>query len=105
MICKYNRYYLDYSVSSERMFSDFKRSFKSLRYWRIVEWRFRLKKAIKRSSFTMSFRHVGFFTDIVYDDEWRIENIANYYGYDMIDETLLSKKSIYKFVLKKSKNP
>lgn len=100
-----NRYYLNYSASLERAFSDFKRSIKSLCYWRKVEWRFRLKKMMGKTNFTMSFKHASLFSDIIRDDEWRIESIANYYGYDMVDETLLPNKSIYKFALKKSKNP
>ena len=101
---KHNRYYLNYSAFFSRTISDCKRSIRYARYWRKVEWRFRLKRAFKRSSFSLSFKHAGLFTDIIYDDERLIENIANHYGYDMVGETLLSKKSIYKFTLKKSKN-
>ena len=101
---KRNSYYLNYSASLDRTTSDYKRSIRYARYWRKAEWRFRLKRAFKRSSFSLSFKHAGLFTDIIYDDEWLIENIANHYGYDMVGETLLSKKSIYKFTLKKSKN-
>ena len=101
---KNNGYYLNCSASLGRTISDCKRSIRYARYWRKVEWRFRLKRAFKRSSFLLSFKHAGLFTDIIYDDEWLIENIANHYGYDIVDETLLSKKSIYKFTLKKSKN-
>ena len=101
---KHNSYYLDYSSSIDRTFSDYELSIRYARYWRKVEWRFRLKRALKRSSFSLSFKHAGLFSDIIYDNEFLIENIANYYGYDMVDETLLSKKSIYKFTLKKSKN-
>lgn len=100
-----NRYYLSYSASLKRAFSDCKRSIKSLCYWRTVEWRFRLKKMMGKTNFTMAFKHAPLFTGVIYDDEWRIENIANHYGYDMVDEALLSTKSIYKFALKKSKNP
>ena len=100
-----NRYYLSYSASLKRAFSNFKRSIKSLCYWRKVEWRFRLKKMMRKTDFAISFKHNHLFTDVVYDDEWRIENIANHYGYDMVDEALLPNKSIYKFALKKSKKP
>lgn len=101
---KHSSYYINGSASLDRTISDCKRSIRYVRYWRKVEWRFRLKRAFKRSSFSLSFKHAGLFTDIIYDDELLIENIANHYGYDMVDETLLSKKSIYKFTLKKSKN-
>lgn len=101
---KHNSYYLDYSSSLDSASSDYERSIRYARYWQKVERRFRLKRAFKISSFSMSFKHAGLFSDIIYDDEFLIENIANHYGYDMVDETLLSNKSIYKFTLKKSKN-
>ena len=100
-----NRYYLSYSASLKRAFSDCKRSIKSLCYWRTVEWRFRLKKMMGKTNFTMAFKHAPLFTGVIYDNEWRIESIADYYGYNMVDEALLSTKSVYKFALKKSKNP
>ena len=103
-VAKNSGYYLNYPASLRRMVSDCNRSIRYARYWRKVEWRFRLKRAFKRSSFLLSFKHAGLFTGFIYDDEWLIENIANHYGYDMVDETLLPKKSIYKFALKKSKN-
>ena len=103
-MAKRNRYYLNYSASLNRVISDCKQSIKFLCYWHKVEWRFRLKKMMDKTNFTMSFKHASLFTGIIYDDEWRIESIANHYGYDIVDETLLSKKSIYKFTLKKSKN-
>lgn len=102
---KSNRYRLNYSASLNRAFSDCKRSIKSLCYWRRVEWRFRLKKMMNKTDFTMSFKHARLFTGIIYDNEWRIESIADYYGYDMVDEALFANKTIYKFALKKSKNP
>lgn len=101
---KHNSYYLNCSASLGRTISDCKRSIRYAYYWRKVEWRFRLERAFERSNFSLSFKHGWSISDIIYDDEWLIENIANHYGYDMIDETLLSKKSIYKFTLKKSKN-
>ena len=101
---KHNSYCLDYSASLDRASSDYEHAIRYERYWRKVERRFRLKRALKRSSFSLSFKHDGLFSDIIYDNEFLIENIANHYGYDMVDETLLSKKSIYKFTLKKSKN-
>ena len=100
---KRNSYYLNYSASLGRTTSDYKRSIRYARYWQKVERRFRLKRALKISSFSLSFKHDGLFSDIIYDNEFLIENIANHYGYDMVDETLLSNKSIYKFTLKKSK--
>ena len=90
---KNNGYYLNCSASLDRTISDCNRSIRYVHYWRKVEWRFRLKKAFKRNDFSLSFKHTGLFTDIIYDDEWLIENIANHYGYDMVDETLLLKKS------------
>lgn len=99
---KTNRHYLNYSASLSRAIVDYRRFARYARYWRKVERKFRLKKAMKRDSFTLSFKHASLFADAIYDDEHLIENIANHYGYDMADETLLSTKSIYKFILKKS---
>ena len=100
---KNNGYYLNYLASLDRAISDCNRSIRYTCYWHKVEWRFRLRRAFKRGGFSLSFKHAGLFTDIVYDDERLIENIANHYGYEVADETLLFKKSIYKFILKKSK--
>ena len=44
----------------------------------------------------MEFPH-DVFSNNVKDDELKIEAIANYYGYKIVDESLLTNKTIYEF--------
>lgn len=95
-------YCLSYSIALSQAWDEFRNSTKYTRYWRKVERKFRLKRALKRNNFSLSFKHAGLFAKIIYDDEFTIERIASHYGYNVVDEAILPTESIYKFALKES---
>lgn len=86
-----------YFQAPERKRLEYKRAKRFTRYWRKVERKFRLRRLIGISRFTLKFRHAPF-SGFTFDDEWTIENIANYYDYHIRDEILSGEKSTYMFV-------
>lgn len=92
----------NYSIAMSQAIDEFNDSVRYARYWHKIERKFRLRKAFKRNNFSLSFKHAGLFAKIVYDDEFKIEGIADHYGYKIVDESILPAESIYKFALKES---
>lgn len=69
---------------------------KEIRYWEKVESKIKKFKEKGKEEFIMEFPH-DVFSNNVKDDELKIEAIANYYGYKIVDESLLTNKTIYEF--------
>ena len=71
-------------------------------YWHKIERKFRLRRAVGSSGFVLNFKH-DTSNDFIYDDGTIIENIANFYGYQITREVLLPTKSVYTFAKKNPK--
>lgn len=67
-----------------------------LLYWEKIEKQFKKYKAKNKEAFVMEFSH-NIFADFCADNESKIDSIAKLYGYEIVDERLMSTKSIYTF--------
>ena len=65
-------------------------------YWSKIEGLFFKRSNKKVPLFRMKFKHIKK-GDVIYDDEFRIGAIADYYGYDIINEELKPTNSVYTF--------
>lgn len=73
---------------------------RNARYWRKIEWKFRLRRALERPKFELSFKHVPFL-GLIFDNESLIRNIADHYGYYITNKTLSIRENRYEFTAKK----
>lgn len=87
--------YLNYSKIEKKAKEKYRKQMKFSRYWNNVEKRF--SKLSNKDSFSMDFKHNINSDDIVYDNERLITEIATFYGFKIIDEKILSNKTIFKF--------
>ena len=69
-------------------------------YWKKIERCFEKKAQKNIDTFEKVFKH-DYRSDIVFDSEMTIEGIAKTYGYEIVDERLTGKESVY--VFKKAK--
>lgn len=66
-------------------------------YWESIHKKFKKKQKKNIKNFAMTFKHKGIMSPICYDDELKIESIAQKYGFKLLDEKLTIKNSTYKF--------
>lgn len=85
--------FIDYSYQEKKVKDTYRKKMRYFRYWRTIEKKFRENT---KEVFSIDFKH-DINSDIVYDNEAMILDIANHYGYEVINEEVRSNKTIYKF--------
>ena len=85
-----------FKFAKEKAFKNFINKIKEINYWEKVYKKFLIHKKRKDEEFQMSFSH-NIFSSFVKDDELRIDAYAKECGYEIKDEYLTTKSSIYIF--------
>ena len=94
------KHYFDFERIEQRVQKEYDRKMRYIKYWKKIERCFEKKAQKNIDTFEKAFKH-DYHSDIVFDSEMTIEGIAKTYGYEIVDERLTGKESVY--VFKKAK--
>lgn len=89
-------YKIDIDEEKRIIKKQFKNELKELAYWRKIRKRFKTRAKMKIETFELQFKH-DIKSDIVYDDELKIEAFADEFGYEIVNEEIKFDRSIYVF--------
>ncbi len=88
--------YYDFNELMSKAKNEYREKKAFVKYWSKIERKFRRMQMTFSPMFVMSFKH-DIHGDLIYDDEFRIRAIADYYGYNITGEDLKANASVYTF--------
>ena len=87
----------NYKLRKQKLKEKYINDLKQLSYWEKVSKVIKSKDVKNIEKFSLTFPHYGLSSNLIGDDEFKIETIAHEFGYEIYDEKLLPNKSIYYF--------